>query len=310
MDSPSASILQQLRSLHPDDFEAFVAEIWEHDGYNTTVKGGSGDRGIDVVAERDNLVSERLLIQAKRYAESNTVGSPEVQQYASLVHQQDAANAAVIVTTSSFTTQAAELAEQHGLNLIDGDRLVEIIDSNELESLVDEYASGDHADAAPGATERPNPEPATQAAGSQFSIELVALRSEAEIDRYTDGVYTEIHDNPNANRIAAFFNIENIGGHIKLKGHRSFTFKSTDGYDYKVSPESTGGLRFSMPGSWRSSIDLSHGQTQNVVMISTEIPTGVTIDRIEFDGGGDHFMFELTPETKATLREKTLDLDV
>lgn len=109
--------------MDPYDFEHLVADLWEAKGYETTVSDESGDKGIDVIARRPHS-DETVVIQAKRYAEDNTVGSPEVQQYAALKMQEPYPDTVAIVTTSSFTDQAVEIAADIGLELIDGTALV------------------------------------------------------------------------------------------------------------------------------------------------------------------------------------------
>jgi len=69
-----------------------------------------------------------LLIQAKRYGPNTTVGSPDVQQYASLRQQFENVDKVLIVTTNGYSRQAREIAEDLNVKLIDGDGLVELID--------------------------------------------------------------------------------------------------------------------------------------------------------------------------------------
>jgi len=80
-----------------------------------------------------------LLIQAKRYGPNTTVGSPDVQQYASLRQQFENVDKVLIVTTNGYSRQAREIAEDLNVKLIDGDGLVELIDEYESLDLVAEY---------------------------------------------------------------------------------------------------------------------------------------------------------------------------
>lgn len=111
------------------EFERLIAELWSKQGWRTQVTQEIGDRGIDVVATKNNPVSEKHLIQVKRYGENNSVGSPDVQQYASLRQQEDSVDAVVIVTSSQFTTQAKEVADDLNVKLVDGNELCELINS-------------------------------------------------------------------------------------------------------------------------------------------------------------------------------------
>ena len=57
--------------MGPTRFERFGADLWAAQGWNIRIT-------------RDSSVSEKRLIQVKRDGPNNPVGSPEVQQYASL----------------------------------------------------------------------------------------------------------------------------------------------------------------------------------------------------------------------------------
>ena len=115
-----------MQEMDSYEFEHLVADIWEFQGYETRVSQESNDRGVDVVAHKETPYPEKVVIQAKRYGDSNTVGSPEVQQYASLLRQKDA-DAVVIVTSGSFTQQARDVSEQLNVKLIDGADLCRLI---------------------------------------------------------------------------------------------------------------------------------------------------------------------------------------
>ena len=127
--TPSKDYLRgRLQRMDPYDFEAFVADVWEHLGWDTRTVGEPGDRGIDVIATDGDA---KQLIQAKRYGPSTTVGSPEVQQYASLRLQEDGVDQVTIVTTGSFSRQAEELAPDLDVILVDGEDLLGVLDELE-----------------------------------------------------------------------------------------------------------------------------------------------------------------------------------
>lgn len=73
-----AEFARQIRKLDPVEFEEFVADVWSEQGWQTQVTNISNDRGIDVIAQRDTPISEKHLIQAKRYSSDNLVGSPDI----------------------------------------------------------------------------------------------------------------------------------------------------------------------------------------------------------------------------------------
>jgi len=129
-----------LQSIDDYEFEKFVAELWRKMGWETTVTDGSTDRGIDVIARKTEPFDTKQLIQAKRYSDGSTVGSPQIQQYASLRHQEPNVDTVVVVTTSTFSKQAAQMATDLNVKLIDGTALEAIIRQYECEELVLRYA--------------------------------------------------------------------------------------------------------------------------------------------------------------------------
>jgi len=130
----------RLQNIDPYEFEDFVAELWEREGWDTTVSQDSNDMGLDVIAERTGVINQKHAIQAKCYAEGNKVGRPKVQQYYALKEQDTEADAAVVVTTSSFTQTAESWAAEHNVKLVDGNALAEMIERVGAYDLVVQYA--------------------------------------------------------------------------------------------------------------------------------------------------------------------------
>lgn len=134
-------LISQLRQIDEYEFEKLVADVWEERGWKTTVTTGSNDRGIDVIAEKATPFSQKHLIQAKRYSADNTIGSPDIQQYSSLRHQEDDVDAVVVVTTSSFSSQARQTANDLNVKLIDGEKLSQIILNLNSQRFLSDYFS-------------------------------------------------------------------------------------------------------------------------------------------------------------------------
>ncbi|WP_161973222.1 restriction endonuclease [Halostella litorea] len=121
------------------DFEELVADIWAERGWQTTVTTGSSDRGIDVIARKQSPFRQKQLIQAKRYAADNKIGSPDIQQYSSLKRQEDDVDAVIVITTSSFTSQAERTANDLNVKLIDGPDLADVIADLDSDGIVSAY---------------------------------------------------------------------------------------------------------------------------------------------------------------------------
>jgi hypothetical protein len=119
-----------IQQLNEYEFEELVAEIWEEQGWETEVTDGSGDRGIDVIAVKDEPVEQRQYIQAKYYSIDNKVGSDEMQKYSGLYARDESVDAVVVVTTSGFTSEAEDVASNRDVRLIDGQKLENMIDEH------------------------------------------------------------------------------------------------------------------------------------------------------------------------------------
>ena len=138
----SSEILPTLRTLPPRHFEQFIADVWqERQGWNTEVMDAGPDRGLDVIGEPSRGGS-KTAVQCKRYAEGNKVTSDKVQQYAALRQQWSDVEGVTIVTTSSFTRAAEELADRLDVKCIDGDDLVRLVRHYNAYDILEWYAEG------------------------------------------------------------------------------------------------------------------------------------------------------------------------
>lgn len=99
------------------DFEHLIVRLYNAMGYISKRTGGSGDQGADVIASKDGV---NVLIQAKCYL--NPVNNEAVQQ-ANTALSYHGCSKAVVITTSTFTTGAIDLAKANSVELIDGERL-------------------------------------------------------------------------------------------------------------------------------------------------------------------------------------------
>jgi len=114
-DNPTLSYADDIT---PEDYEHFCADILNNAGWIAVVTKGSGDQGVDVVAEKDNF---RLAIQCKKY--SKPVGNKAVQEaYSGGAFYE--ANACAVVAPIEFTPAAKELAHSLGVHLFHHDDLV------------------------------------------------------------------------------------------------------------------------------------------------------------------------------------------
>ncbi|MER7956915.1 restriction endonuclease [Streptomyces sp. NPDC096030] len=109
-------------AVDADGFEHTVAALCARDGCTAVeVVGGAGDLGADVLAVTED--GRRVVLQCKRYAEDNRVGSQDLQRFGGTCFAIHEADVAVVVTTSSFTAPAVEYAGTCGIICVDGDAL-------------------------------------------------------------------------------------------------------------------------------------------------------------------------------------------
>lgn len=121
--------LDDLYAFDGISFERFIAKLWDGRGYRTSLTPGSGDKGVDVIAENSR---ERIAIQAKANSQENTVGPKVVRQTAGLLPR--GYDRVEVVTSSSFTSQAKEEARLSGddMTLVDGRSLVQQLNESNL----------------------------------------------------------------------------------------------------------------------------------------------------------------------------------
>lgn len=105
------------------DFEKFVASIVERSGWTATITKGSGDHGVDVIAQR---ASVRIAIQCKLY--SQNVGNSAVQQVYSAKDFYGCDHACV-VSNAGFTRAAKTAAYRLKVFLLHHEELQEFLET-------------------------------------------------------------------------------------------------------------------------------------------------------------------------------------
>ena len=115
-----------LYNMDPYDFEHLVADYFIKRGYvNAETIGGSGDRGVDVLAT--NISGDYEFIQCKRYRKGSNIGSTPIQRVDSMRISRGAVKAWVF-TTSDFTPEGVDEARITGVNLVNGAELIRSLD--------------------------------------------------------------------------------------------------------------------------------------------------------------------------------------
>lgn len=121
-------VLSQLRAMNPYEFEELIAKIWEKQGWDAEATSGSADRGVDVVAvKQDAFEKRRHLIQVKRHGKNSTVGSEDIQKYSGLYQRDEQVDDVFVVTSNQFTKEAREVAKKRGVSLLNVDELYDML---------------------------------------------------------------------------------------------------------------------------------------------------------------------------------------
>lgn len=129
-----AETLELLLGLPPAGFERLSQRLLREAGFTqVNVTGQSGDGGIDGYGtlQINPLVSMKVLFQCKRYTKS--VSPSHVRDFRGAMAGR--ADKGIIVTTGTFTAEARREASRDGvppIELIDGERLIDMLESLEL----------------------------------------------------------------------------------------------------------------------------------------------------------------------------------
>ena len=129
-----AEVLTRVRNAKPPFLERVIVDLLIAMGYGGgdsamgRVTGRSGDSGIDGTIREDALGLDEVYVQAKKYAEGNTVGEGDLRNFAGAI---DAAGTTkgVFVTTAGFTRNAEDYVARSPkrIVLIDGAELARLM---------------------------------------------------------------------------------------------------------------------------------------------------------------------------------------
>lgn len=118
--------IAEVDEMAGDEFEARLASLYADLGYTVTRTGSRGDFGADLLLDRDG---DRTVVQAKRYR--GAVGIEAVQQVIGATRYYGGARP-LVVTNSTFTSAAAELARAHDAELVERTELVRLLAAHPL----------------------------------------------------------------------------------------------------------------------------------------------------------------------------------
>lgn len=139
-DALSVELLDRIRKSPPVFFERLLIDLLMAMGYGGTSEeagraiGQSGDDGVDGVIDQDPLGVDQIYIQAKRYAEGNSIGAGAIRDFFGALSLKKA-HKGIFFTTSSFSPAAAQTAKDLGTRIV-------LIDGLQLAKLMIRYNIG------------------------------------------------------------------------------------------------------------------------------------------------------------------------
>jgi restriction system protein len=130
----SAELLDRVLEASPAFFEKLILQLLLAMGYGGSSEeagralGKTGDDGVDGVIDQDPLGVDQIYVQAKRYAEGNSIGAGAIRDFFGALSLKKA-HKGIFVTTSSFSPSAIQTARDLGsrIVLIDGVQLARLL---------------------------------------------------------------------------------------------------------------------------------------------------------------------------------------
>jgi len=112
-------------------FEEYLLTHFNQMGYLGSLTPKTGDYGADLILEKDG---RRVVVQAKRW--KGSIGVDAIQQVIGAIKYYDA-NKGMVVTNSTFTENAYELANSNGIELWDRKELIDTMCKTEGKKVID-----------------------------------------------------------------------------------------------------------------------------------------------------------------------------
>lgn len=157
--------LDAIRALDWRQFEILVGEAYRQQGYSVTETGlGGPDGGVDLVLQRDG---KKTLVQCKHWR-SRQIPVATVREMFGLLQHHDA-DAASIICTGSFSTDARRFAVGKPIDLIGDDQIVQLIQQGQARLT--------QSDAAAAPSPAPVPEPRRTQTCGVCGSEMVVRRN-------------------------------------------------------------------------------------------------------------------------------------
>ena len=124
----------RIRSITSREFEEIIAAVFEKKGFNVELTKRTRDGGKDIIAiSTDGLgIKNKYFIECKHYDENNKISVSIVRELYGVMNQKDGPNKTIMVTTSSFTSDAQkfvnnDISSSWDITLADYNQVIEWI---------------------------------------------------------------------------------------------------------------------------------------------------------------------------------------
>lgn len=115
--------IASIRAMSWQDFELLVGEAFRRQDCGVEERGGSAaDGGVDLVLRKDGKTT---VVQCKRWWDAQVSVQP-VRELFGVMHA-DGADAAIFVSSGSYTADAKQFADGKPIRLIDGEELAQMV---------------------------------------------------------------------------------------------------------------------------------------------------------------------------------------
>ena len=123
--------IQTVRDLHWRNFEELVAEAYRRLGYRVAEGGYGADGGIDLELRKDGQLT---LVQCKQWKTQKVSVNVVREMFGVLTAHQ--ANHFIIISSGTFTQQAIDFAAGKPIELIDGPKLLALVNDVQVSPQV------------------------------------------------------------------------------------------------------------------------------------------------------------------------------
>lgn len=121
--------MTEIDNLSGEDFERFLAAHFRKEGYRVELTPKTQDYGVDLIISKNGC---KIAVQAKRYADN--VGIKAIQEICAGKNYYKA-DKAMVITNSSYTSNARRLAVECGVDLWDRNRMIEKFKISEVDAF-------------------------------------------------------------------------------------------------------------------------------------------------------------------------------